>query len=651
MKLHRVEIKNFRSIADATIHFAPSCRILVGLNESGKSNILRALSFLHNERMPDAADRREPLPNESDIGEKDCYACFVFRLEKEEREKIAEAVASLILAKANNPSVISIGNKKKTIGELCSFYKEGLYDVNVFQKTKSSMYWSESATWGDPTRVKPLAGWKSVAKNCQKEIVVNVGGKREPLTNYCLVNIGDFPDIPESALVDMSVDSITSLIGEEVRKIVDANLPNVLFWRYSAENILPAEVRIDKFVEKPDICVPLKNMFTLAGCRDIGASIKQHRADGSSNRFQNFLDRVANKTTQHFQLAWKDYEFVEFTLTDRGEVIAPGVKEQHPNVAANTYNFADRSEGFKRFVTFLLMVSANVEIGNIRNTLLLIDEPETSLHPTAARALRDLLVKISSKNLVVYSTHSTHMIDPEKIGRHYIVTKTDEKTCAEKAEGGKIMDEEVLYNALGVSVFDTLKPNNIIFEGWRDKYLFKVALEKALPDIKKKYKEIGFCHVLGVKDVRNVAPTIELAGMDCIVISDSDNTARERQDKHGEKRMAGQWFNYQNIDDGIEAKTGEDFIRNGYIAKKVNGVLAEKEIPDMKAEDLPPKKNKWGAIHKWLNIHEIPEEEREDKLRKIKNAIFDGLKPADIDMAEYEKLLRGILLKIGKKKK
>ncbi len=45
MKLNRVQIKNFRSIKDIEIDFDPSCRVLVGINESGKSNILNALAL------------------------------------------------------------------------------------------------------------------------------------------------------------------------------------------------------------------------------------------------------------------------------------------------------------------------------------------------------------------------------------------------------------------------------------------------------------------------------------------------------------------------------------------------------------------------------------------------------------------------------
>lgn len=52
MKIKSVEIKNFRSIENITISLNPRCRILVGINEAGKSNIMRVLRLFGNEFVP-----------------------------------------------------------------------------------------------------------------------------------------------------------------------------------------------------------------------------------------------------------------------------------------------------------------------------------------------------------------------------------------------------------------------------------------------------------------------------------------------------------------------------------------------------------------------------------------------------------------------
>lgn len=75
MRLNHVDISNFRSIKSIVINFDPKCRVLVGINESGKSNILEALSLLdpdRNVKQPGMAALRQPsfsipshLPSES----------------------------------------------------------------------------------------------------------------------------------------------------------------------------------------------------------------------------------------------------------------------------------------------------------------------------------------------------------------------------------------------------------------------------------------------------------------------------------------------------------------------------------------------------------------------------------------------------------
>ncbi len=78
MEFNRIDIINFRSIESETICFDPKCRVLVGINESGKSNILMALSLLDEDTPPTSGDVRESLPEEPEIH--DSFVRFVFVL-------------------------------------------------------------------------------------------------------------------------------------------------------------------------------------------------------------------------------------------------------------------------------------------------------------------------------------------------------------------------------------------------------------------------------------------------------------------------------------------------------------------------------------------------------------------------------------------
>ncbi len=58
MKLNKINIKNFRSIEEMELILEPRCQIFVGINESGKSNILKAISLLSQDIELDIDDSR-----------------------------------------------------------------------------------------------------------------------------------------------------------------------------------------------------------------------------------------------------------------------------------------------------------------------------------------------------------------------------------------------------------------------------------------------------------------------------------------------------------------------------------------------------------------------------------------------------------------
>ena len=629
MKLDRVQIKNFRSIQETEINFDPPCRALVGINESGKSNILRALALLSSEIDPvKKNDLREALPDEAPITQS--YVRFVFKFEKDESDALRDRVSSAILARAKNPPIVTLNGRPQKLKDFCASRDEGLYVANIPYETKGLSYWA----FGNQYTLLP--GWKKPSSACPKDFSFEHKGQSYTLAQYTLIWVADFSDIPEGYLEDASLEDFTRLVAAGILAITKDNLPDTLLWEYDENNLLPSSVNLAAFSDNPDLCVPLKNMFTLAGIENIKTSIEDARA-GSDNQFQNYLNRIAKQTTNHFREVWKEYRNIEFSLQLNADQIIPGVKEQ------NTHDFARRSDGFKRFVTFLLMISVNVRADLFRNTLLLIDEPDTSLHPSGARYLRDELIRISKTNYVVYSSHSIFMIDPGDISRHYIVKKKYEITNLESAQDSNIADEEVIHNALGHSVFSILKGKNLIFEGWKDQRLFQLALDDAPADLKKKYKDVGICHARGVSTIKAITPLIELARRECLIISDSGKPAKEQQKIYRQEKGFGEWRNYQEIDPAIDAVTGEDFIKNEWITKKIRRFLAAKSMPAFDQNILPERKGKVAAISRWLSANGMTADQTKDTVAKIKNAIFENLRHQDIEDT-YTTLLRGISL-------
>ncbi|MDP3765028.1 MAG: AAA family ATPase, partial [Nanoarchaeota archaeon] len=104
MKLVKAEIFNFRSIKDMTISFDPKCLVLVGINESGKSNILQALSLLSPNPKFEDFDVRQVHPEEDYPN--DSHVKFYFEFEEEELDELIENFSSKIVGGIDDKKII-----------------------------------------------------------------------------------------------------------------------------------------------------------------------------------------------------------------------------------------------------------------------------------------------------------------------------------------------------------------------------------------------------------------------------------------------------------------------------------------------------------------------------------------------------------------
>lgn len=424
MKLKYVQIENFRSINDVDIWFNPSFRILVGKNESGKTNILDALAMLSNDFTPTPQDLREPLPNESPI--ENALIRFVFELTLEDRQKVFDELVLEIHPDDVELPILTKSKKLYTLRDFCIDRSEYLFTASL----KASSNSRQNTYWAIPSSFKIISGWKK-----PKE------GNTTEFSAYSLVNEKRFAAEEMDQFQNVSTEYINKIVGQKIIEVQKSSTPDVLFWKYDEANILPPSIDLASFAANPETCIPLMNMFRLAGVSDIQKETTEAQ-HGSPNQLRNLLNRIANHSTSYLRQIWQENKDVEFCLEPNGPNIDITIKEN------NRYSFSQRSDGFKRFVTFLLMISTSCATDDLTDCLILIDEPENGIHPSGVRYLRDELKKISKKNYVVVATHSIFMVDEDDIGRHYIVTKKEEKSSVHVPDEHNLAEEEVIYKAL-----------------------------------------------------------------------------------------------------------------------------------------------------------------------------------------------------------
>jgi predicted ATP-dependent endonuclease of OLD family len=629
MVIEKVEIKNFRSIDSLEFNFDKNFQILVGINESGKSNILKALSLLSKEYELKNDDTRD-ISHEEDP-DIESYVRFHLKINSEWLIVAYASIKEKILTKdLSFPIIIKNNNIHLNLENFCLLRNELVYVVDIIKNVRNLGYF----LLNKPNFKISSTDWKKVKNNATFEIEIN--GQNIDLKQFKIVNYKDYPEIPIEYLENLDSEDINKLFSSELIDYCKNVLPEVVFWNYSEDKLLPGRIDFDNFIEAPNNCQPLLNMFRLAGYTSHNLKKVLNDAKDKPNGIRNILNKVSSNTTDLLQSIWPELKNLKIFLNINGNYIETGIQDKY-----NIYNIDRRSDGFKRFFTFLLMISSQNKSEVLNNNLILIDEPDIALHPSGIQYLRDELIKIGINNKVVISTHSIFMIDKLDIDRHLIVKKENEITTVQKVSDTSILDEEVIFNALNFSLFDIVKPYNIIFEGWKDKKTFEMYIDSTKGKkllTKDQQKKLGLMHSYGVKDLERVASFCENASRKFIIISDSDKPAKENQKKY---RGNGTWYCYDDIEN-ITAVTTEDFIDNKLINKAIKSVL-ETNLISLNIElQNSDSKDKVALIKSKLHSNNIEKTTVDKIVNEVKEYVCEHTKATDLDET-YHKVFETII--------
>ena len=106
MELKKIQIRNFRSIKSEDIVFSHNCLILLGKNEAGKSNLLKAVASVFGKYEVSNKDRRKRVDNEK-INADEYYVRAIFDLNQKDFDEID--------TKPNKTLDINFDNKTVTL--------------------------------------------------------------------------------------------------------------------------------------------------------------------------------------------------------------------------------------------------------------------------------------------------------------------------------------------------------------------------------------------------------------------------------------------------------------------------------------------------------------------------------------------------------
>lgn len=189
------------------------------------------------------------------------------------------------------------------------------------------------------------------------------------------------------------------------------------------------------------------------------------------------------------------------------------------NVMDNRTQFEDslddRSSGFRWFLSF---VAAFMEFQEDRNVIVLLDEPGLSLHGRAqGDFLRFIDEQVAVKHQVLFTTHSPFLVDPGHLDRVRVVEYAHPEVggTVTTVDGATTADPDTLFPlqaALGYDVAQSLfiGAHNLVVEGYSDYWYLTVISEHLRVQGKDGLDERW--RVLPAGGVSNVGTFVALAG-------------------------------------------------------------------------------------------------------------------------------------------
>lgn len=394
MKFVSLRIKNFKGIEDVTIDlnrcFGNNIYTLIGLNESGKTTLLEAISYITTTAKDDELGLFDSKGFE--FLDKPSKLIPIGKLQNFNDNISVEAKISF-----------EKGDKKQIIDYFRNTYdQELIIEGDNFNIEKRLVFENSELTKGPTTYWSVQLKIKDENNNIVE--LESSDAKWTDVVSYIRKNmiprILYFPtflfDFPKKIYLDNNFPAET----QNSRKIND-------YYKKITQDILSA---VDKDA-------------TL----DVHITTRLRRTDEQKRQADAFLLRMSSFISRTFFEQW-DKIFKDDKKNNRREVKL--VSSMEGNIPVLTfkikendeeYYISERSLGFRWFFAFLLLTEIRGFRKDDKRILFLLDEPASNLHSSAQELILKSFEKTTKDgNKIIYSTHSQYLINPNWLENSFI---------------------------------------------------------------------------------------------------------------------------------------------------------------------------------------------------------------------------------------
>ena len=421
MRLRKFRVRAYRCIHDSGEITVGDLAAFVGRNESGKTTILQALTLLNRDEKVSELDLCDELSEElkgeirlaegefelnsneirllkqSFPGLPEMKKIKLFRTNK--KQKVQYEFEDIQISEETDRGLNSWENFSKQILNFLDTIPNHLriqIDTKLFDgppPKNQEMFDSGMAEFSNQFHViavqepKVIEEWEKIYESPENQFSKLLSGESE-----------------KSALENFIASELHPrfVYFSDYKKIYGNINLNEYLREEKGERVGSIE-----FVEEFDKAETVRNLFYLAEL-DIKAL---DEVKGTPSKCIKILNTASNRLTKKLNPAWKgDPIHVELRYNP-GNIMSVVISDIHRDgTVTNTGLLNRRAEGFKWTFSFIVNFAAETQRAELKEAILLLDEPARNLHPTQQRGISDLLKSLAGSNQVLYATHSPFMI-------------------------------------------------------------------------------------------------------------------------------------------------------------------------------------------------------------------------------------------------
>ncbi|WP_163093569.1 ATP-dependent nuclease [Bacillus cereus] len=526
MKVNYVRVKNFRSISDTgNIYLDNNLTVLAGKNESGKSNVLKALEAFNNNKFTED-DLPEGFHNgtfEDVLDVPEVSVCLNFDRD-EVFEKLLFNDNFKFYSDLDSLDLIVTRYGGNRIGNLEGSLYDSIFNNKDTKKIESSFneYLSNLGMIEDELfynfgRIKDYA---TVLPFISHRNLVNIVNELSRINEHMELFLGDdnFDDstlaiFDDTVAMSKAIISYLNNVLEQIKELGNIFIPKFILFD-SFDDMLP-----DVFDYMNEHSKIVERFFKIVNIDPIELSeVKGLKRKRLTNKFSANI-------TEKFEGYYNQNE-IKLECSLDGNDLYFSVYDGTSDIP---FRPGQRSKGFQWFLSFFLTLKAEANT----NYVLLLDEPGLYLHAKAQNDVLKVLESLSDSNQIIMTTHSPYLIDSSRLERIRLVLKNKNGNTYIENKIHKGADKDTLtpvITSIGLDLSGDLVFSrncvNVLVEGISD-YYYLEALKTKIEIPGMDINAFRFIPNVGATQIPNLAVLLVGWGLEFLVILDNDKEGRK----------------------------------------------------------------------------------------------------------------------------